>query len=40
MFSIQLYRAKSDPGVIISQISEGKFLNFYFSEKKLLFEWK
>ena len=29
MFLIQLYRFKSDPGVIIFQISRGKFLNFY-----------
>ena len=26
---IQLYRVKSDPGVIIFQIFEGKFQNFY-----------
>ena len=29
MLFIQLYRVKSDPGVIIFQMSEGKFLNFY-----------
>ena len=29
MFFIQLYRVKSDPGVIIFQISGGKFLDFY-----------
>ena len=29
MFFIQLYRVKSDPWVIIFQISGGKFLNFY-----------
>ena len=29
MFFIQLYWAKSDAGVIIFQISGGKFLNFY-----------
>ena len=28
MFFIQLYRVKSDPGVIIFQISGAKFLNF------------
>ena len=29
MFFFQLYRAKSDPEVIIFQISGGKFLNYY-----------
>ena len=45
MFFIQVYRVKSGPGVIIFQISGGKFKILYeklcnFSEKNLLFEWK
>ena len=29
IFFSQLYRVKSHPGVIIFQISVGKFLNYY-----------